>query len=96
MLSKKEREVLLSLPSEVVIYRGCYSTELKSKKYSISWTLDKKVAEFFANRPTKKSTGSVIELTTPKERIIAYFKDRKEDEVIYIPDWINNISKTSQ
>ena len=86
--SKIEQTILNSLPPKVTIYRVCYLEEIKTKKYGISWTLDKSVADFFANRLTKKVAGQVATLIIPKDRIIAYFKDRKEEEIIYIPDWL--------
>ena len=55
----------------------------------ISWTMDKKIAEYFAytynrNIATAKMEKTVTERTVPKMDVIAYFQEREEQEVIYI------------
>ena len=86
--TKSEKSIIKSLPEQVKIYRGCSQKEIKAMNYGISWTLDESVADYFANRVIKKVKGGVINLLIPKNRIVAYFKDRKEEEIIYIPDWL--------
>lgn len=84
----EENEFLNTLPNPVTIYRGCYPEEIKTMKYGISWTLNPKVAEFFANRIIKKKKGEVVKLDVPKQNILGYFSDRGEEEIIFIPDWL--------
>lgn len=86
LMSDSEREVIKSLPNEVTIYRGMSKDEYKSKKYRFSWTLNKSIAEMFAkrNRLLYKTEFIVCELIIPKDKIIAYFEDREESEIIYL------------
>ena len=77
------------LPEKVKIYRGVTTDEIDSKSFGLSWSLKKEVAEFFAfkyrrNYDTSSSLKTVIEIEVDKNEIIAYFKDREEDEIIYL------------
>ena len=63
--------------------------EKKSGYFGVSWTLRKKVAEFFCNDygknyDTKDEEKIVHWLLIDKKDIIAVIQDRKEEEVIYI------------
>jgi len=89
IMAEKEIALLENLASKITIYRGMTEEENISGEYGISWTLDKKVAEKFAtsyahNYDTVGLPKIVKELTIDKKNIIAYFIDRKEDEIIYI------------
>jgi hypothetical protein len=96
LMTQKERNFLAKLPNTITIYRGCSKNEGNSEKYRFSWTLDKKVAEFFAYkylnpvidgkhvRPIEDYT--VVEKTIDKSQAIAYFNGRKESEIIYIQE----------
>lgn len=86
LMSDEELKILKKLPSEIKIYRGGSLTEEKSKRYGISWTLDKKTAENFAEvkKIRDKKDMKVFELTISKSLVIAYFNQREEDEIIYI------------
>jgi hypothetical protein len=58
----EELILLKKLPNQITIYRGGSKTEEKTKKYVVSWTLDKKIAEKFANDKAirdKKEVGRV-------------------------------------
>ncbi len=95
LMDEDERKFLAELPEEITIYRGCSKKEINSKKIRYSWTLDKKVAEFFAYEyknlvltksfDKDKSDFDVIEKTINKSEVIAYFNGRKESEIIYYP-----------
>ena len=86
LMSEEERQFLAQLPESITIYRGGSLAEHKSKKYGISWSLDKKIAEQFADvkgiRDGKEMM--VIEKQINKAEVIAYFKERQEAEIIYI------------
>jgi hypothetical protein len=86
IMSDSEREVIKTLPNEVTIYRGMSKDEYQSKKYRFSWTLDKSIAEMFVNRNNLlyKKEFVVCELIIPKDKIVAYFEEREEKEVIYL------------
>lgn len=95
LMNEEEREFFNNLPDEVTIYRGCTKKEIKSGKFRMSWTLDRKIAEFFAydyinftfeNSSKKdKSMYDVVEKTVNKKDLLCYFGDRNESEVLYIP-----------
>jgi len=70
-----------NLPEKIVIYRGGVS------KRGISWTLNKDIAEWFANRfKDINKGGQLFEKKVFKNDCIAYFNDREEEEIIYIGD----------
>lgn len=95
LMDVEERKFLAELPDEITIYRGCSKKEINSNKIRYSWTLDKKVAEFFAYEYANvgltqsfdkvKSDFDVIEKTINKSEVIAYFNGRKESEILYYP-----------
>jgi hypothetical protein len=78
LMNEEEFNLLQSLPENVVIYRGC---QPKVNENGLSWTLNKKKAEFFANRFGKK--GIILERTISKNDIVAVLLGRGESEVIW-------------
>jgi len=78
LMNEEEFNLLQSLPDEVTIYRGC---QAGINENGLSWTLNKKKAEFFANRFGKK--GIILERKIPKSNIIAFLNGRGEYEVIW-------------
>ena len=86
LMDNKELKLLNKLPNEITIYRGGSKTELKTKKFGISWTLDKNIAENFANVKSirDKKEMVVIEKIISKKDVVAYLISRKEEEIIYI------------
>jgi hypothetical protein len=86
LMSEEEKQLLAQLPETLTIYRGGSLAEHKSKKYGISWSLDKKIAEQFADTKAirDKKEMMVIEKQINKADVIAYFKERQEEEIIYI------------
>lgn len=90
LMFKAERESLKRLPEQFTIYRGMTEAEYKNKNFGISWTLKKEVAEYFAytyprNYGTRAAKKVVHELFVDKNDVTAYFDQRKEFEVIYLP-----------
>jgi len=77
LMNEEEFNLLQSLPDEVTIYRGC---QAGINENGLSWTLNKKKAEFFANRFGKE--GIILERKIPKSNIIAFLNGRGEFEVI--------------
>lgn len=89
LMTKKELAYLDRLPDKVHIYRGMTVKESKKKSQGYSWTLKKKIAEFFAyeyrrNFSTANESKIVIEKIIDKKDILAVFLGRKEFEVIYL------------
>lgn len=67
----------------ITVYRGCGSS-INTVGDGISWSTNRKVAEFFANCCTVKRRvrGHVYEAKIHPEDIIAYTDDRNEQEVM--------------
>lgn len=86
MMDDEELNLFKKLPGQLTIYRGGSKTEEKTKKYGISWTLDKTIAENFAHVKSirDKKDMVVIEKTISKKEVVAYFISRKEEEIIYL------------
>jgi hypothetical protein len=78
LMNEEEFNLLQSLPDEVTIYRGC---QAGINENGLSWSLNKKKAEFFANRFGKK--GIILERKIPKSDIVAVLNGRGESEVIW-------------
>lgn len=90
MMTEDEIETLRSLPETVSVYRGVTSYNAGKVK-ALSWTLDQKVAQWFANRFGEN--GTVYEAEISKEYILALFKGRNEWEVIVEPDHLLQLSE---
>jgi hypothetical protein len=89
LMSKTDLKFYNNLPSKLIIYRGMTIQELESGDFGVSWTLSRKVAEFFANiygrnHDTRHLPKVVHQLEVSKELICAYFSDRQEEEVIFL------------
>ena len=87
LMTPYERMKVASLPDKVTVYRGMSIEEMKSGKYGLSWTLSKKVAQFFAeiyrrNVDTRNHEKVVHTKLVDKKSIVCYFSDRKERELI--------------
>ena len=61
------------------------------KVKALSWTLDQKVAQWFANRFGEN--GTVYEAEISKQHILSLFKGRNEWEVIVEPDHLLQLSE---
>jgi hypothetical protein len=86
LMTEDEFMLLNQLPDILTIYRGGSPSEQKTGKYGVSWTLNKAVAQRFAETKsiTTKKPMSIFEITVSKADIVAYFNERCEEEVIYI------------
>ena len=90
LMTTEARELLSSLPEEVVIYRGMTVEEMQSGDFGISWTLDKKVAEKFIGSYWRNlDTNHIAERTVhslkiKKTDIVCIETSRNEQEVIYL------------
>ena len=94
-MSIEDIEVLDSLPEITTIYRGTSIKEATGDIYDIgqSWTLDIKIAEFFAYTHTHQNTDRcVMTATIKKEFIFAYVGNRSESECVVNYTKLENIS----
>lgn len=81
LMKKKDRQVWRNLPNYIQCYRAIMLGEDVNK--AICWATNRKSAEFFQRHYQKD--GGVVTKTFPKNRIIAYFDRRSENEVIVLP-----------
>ncbi len=77
LMQEEEYEEYEKLPETITVYRGL---QKGATERALSWTLDKKVAEWFANR--FDYNGEVIEGTIDKNYVFAYFDRRNEKEIV--------------
>ena len=93
LMNKNEQKVLASLPEKITVYRGMTVEEKESEDFGISWSLSKKVAESFGvgyyhNYDTIEKEHTVHELEINKSDVIAFFNGRKEEEIIYLGELV--------
>ena len=90
LMDENEYEKFKNLNDTITIYRGVTSYNAKNVK-ALSWTLEEKVAEWFAHRYGEE--GTVYKAQISKEYIYAYFDGRSEAEVIVDPKHLQNITQ---
>lgn len=88
LMNDEEQQCLSQLPEEVTIYRGMTKIERRSRRYRVSWTLSREIAEFYAFAYKRHATYAmhpkvVHQLVVPSKSLLAYLNGRKESEVIY-------------
>lgn len=88
LMDEEERDILHNLETPVTVYRGVTSYNAKNVK-ALSWTLDEKVAQWFAHRYGEQ--GTVYQAQIRKEDIYAIFNGRNESEVIVDPKKLVNL-----
>jgi hypothetical protein len=82
VMSPEDRRACAALPDEFTIYRGC---RFEDHAESFSWSLDRKVAVWFAHR---RDDGQPLLVTTQisRSQVLAYFSGRKEAEIVLDPN----------
>lgn len=92
LMFDNERERLRSLPDVVPIYRGALA---EVNEDGLSYTLDQDRARWFARRFGNAHEGEepiVIHAEVPRDKILALFETRNEDEVIVLPESLKIIA----
>ena len=77
LMNDKEKKIFDSLPETITVYRGIQKDATTN---ALSWTLDKNVAKWFANR--FNNNGRVVKATINKKYVLAYINGRGEKEVV--------------
>ena len=88
LMTEAERKLLAALEETVTVYRGVTPYNAKNVK-ALSWTLDKKKAEWFAHRFGEK--GPVYQAQINKGNILAVFTGRNESEVVLNPNKLEQL-----
>lgn len=84
LMTAKEHAALAALPDPITVYRGA---PLKIAR-GMSWTVDLERAAWFARRWAHRD-GSILRAVIPKRKVLAYFQERKEAEVVIDPRRLN-------
>jgi len=87
--TKKEQKFFEQIGNDQILYRGCTLEEVESGCYGVSWTTDRKIAEFFAYRyeDILKRNGKrpcVVGVKAKDANICGILLERGEKEVILI------------
>ncbi len=90
LMDEDEYRQFRELDDTVTVYRGITSYNAKNLK-GLSWTLNPKTAEWFANRFGED--GTVYEAQIKKSRIYALFNGRNESEIIVDPKYLTDITE---
>lgn len=84
IVTEDERNTLADLPDIVRVYRGQIFSDGQSAPTGMSWTLNEKVADWYAAPVPAigEPRGWVMSATIPKSAILALFLERGEQEVV--------------
>ena len=92
LMEPDEYEAYQSFPDTLEIYRGVRKDSKKVE--GMSWTTNKSVAYWFADRfAGKASSGDVYKAVINKRDVLAYFTGRTEDEVVVDTKGLRSIEK---
>ena len=91
LMDDEERAAHQALEDTVTVYRGVTPYNAKNIR-ALSWTLDRKTADWFAHRFGEE--GTVYEAQIRKEHILALFNGRNESEVIVDPQHLEQIMES--
>ena len=90
LMNEEEYRQFQALEDTVTIYRGVTAYNAGSAK-SLSWTLKRETAEWFAHRFGEN--GKVYQAQIDKSHIYALFTSRNEAEVIVDPKYLMNMKE---
>lgn len=88
MMTESEKSFLLNSQSKLTIYRGCSN----NNKQGWSWSLDKDMAIWFANRYNSRDR-ILITGECDKSMVVAFFNGRNEHEILINPKNVNVINR---
>lgn len=86
-LKAKDRKKLAALPKRVTVYRG----GTRANQRGWSWTTDREMAKFFANRAVGSTERIISKLVVDKRDVLAYLGGRNESEIVLDPAIIGEI-----
>lgn len=80
---------IMEHPEDLISWRGVRSRRPGNVE-ALSWTLNKKTAEWFAHRFGRD--GTVYEAQIDRDQILAVFNSRNEAEVIVDPNYLRDVT----
>lgn len=92
MMNDGERQVLAELPDVVKVHRGTNADD--GMGCGLSWSLSYTKAKWFAHRDVSREMGLTPRLligNIKREKIIAYFDARGEEEVVLFPEDVRDL-----
>lgn len=93
LMDEEERAAHQALEDTVTVYRGVTPYNAKNIR-TLSWTLDRKTADWFAHRFGEE--GTVYEAQIRKKHILALFTGRNESEVVVDPRHLEQIMESPE
>ena len=94
LMDASEKKGYASLPDVITVYRGVNGLKRQKQIKSFSWSLDKKVAEWFSSRFDGDS--HIYQAEIEKNHIFAYFKGRGEEEIVVDPKFLLNMKEINK
>lgn len=89
-MEAKDRAKLRRMPDELIVWRG---VSHKGAVRGLSWTLDRDMAVWFANRTSSgRAPRFLVEGRIRKADVCAYFTGRNESEVVVLPEHVEIVS----
>jgi hypothetical protein len=87
LMDDNEKLFFGNLPEMITIFRGGAKEEIKTG-FGISWTLNKDIAQKFVDRKKHLAKDEMVvhQIEISKSKVVAYFNDRNEEEIIYLSD----------
>lgn len=92
LMDDDEYAIYENLPDEFTVYRGVANGRVEK---GLSWTRKKSEARWFSNRfntPNKK--GYILKGTIKKDKVLAYFNRRDENEIVCKYEDVENLEIT--
>ena len=81
-MKEEDKELYLSLPNKVTVYRAADVSECENEEYGFSWTLNQDIARKFATEIHSTKDMVILKAIVDKDYIAAYTNARKEEECI--------------
>jgi hypothetical protein len=92
VMHEDERKVFDQLPEQMTIWRGVNHEDAVQ---GLSWTLNRDTAVRFAKRFAEENDPLLLAKgQVTKGNVLAYFADRKEDEIVVMPENVCEIEVT--
>jgi hypothetical protein len=76
------------LPDPVTVYRGTSGIGAKLAPDGVSWTLDKRIAAWFACTYRPRGEPLVLRRVAPLRDVLMYDNDRNEQELVIFNRWL--------
>lgn len=93
LMTDAEKAKLAEMPDTFTVYRGYSETQVRAKRTKrrgLSWSLDKKIAIWFAKRWSHPD-ARLLQATVNKSELYMYSNERREQEVVVNPRKVRGV-----